>query len=34
MRFGIVAVDRATQARVVKPSGRWLAQVIRANEVI
>jgi beta-glucosidase len=34
MRFGIVAVDRETQARAVKPSGRWLAEVIRANEVI
>ena len=34
MRFGIVGVDRDTQARTVKPSGRWLAEVIRANEVI
>jgi len=34
MRFGIVGVDRATQERTVKPSGRWLAEVIRANEVI
>jgi len=34
MRFGIVAVDRATQTRAVKPSGRWLAEVIRANAVI
>jgi beta-glucosidase len=34
MRFGIVGVDRPTQARTVKPSGRWLADVIRANEVI
>ena len=34
MRFGIVGVDRATQARTVKASGRWLAEVIRANEVI
>jgi beta-glucosidase len=33
MRFGIVAVDRATQTRTVKPSGRWLAEVIRTNQV-
>src|SRR5262249_47675696 len=33
MRFGIVAVDRATQTRTMKSSGRWLADVIRANEV-
>jgi beta-glucosidase len=33
MRFGIVAVDRATQTRTVKTSGRWLADVIRANAV-
>ena len=31
LKFGIVAVDRATQARTVKPSARWLAEVIRAN---
>ena len=34
IRFGIVGVDRATQARTVKTSGRWLAEVTRANEVI
>ena len=34
MRFGIIAVDRATQTRTVKPSGRWLADVIRANEAL
>jgi beta-glucosidase len=34
MRFGVVGVDRSTQARTVKASGRWLAEVIRANEVI
>src|SRR5262245_634517 len=34
MRFGIVAVDRATQMRTVKPSGHWLADVIQANRVI
>ena len=30
-RFGIVSVDRATQARTVKPSGRWLGSVARAG---
>jgi beta-glucosidase len=33
MRFGIVAVDRATQTRTVKPSARWLAEVIRTKTV-
>jgi beta-glucosidase len=33
MRFGIVAVDRATQARTVKPSARWLADVVRSNRI-
>jgi beta-glucosidase len=33
MRFGIVAVDRATQARTVKPSAHWLAEVVRTNRV-
>jgi len=32
-RFGIVAVDRATQRRVVKPSGAWLGRVARANSL-
>jgi beta-glucosidase len=31
MRFGIVGVDRDTQVRTVKPSARWLAEVIRAR---
>jgi beta-glucosidase len=31
LKFGIVAVDRATQTRTIKPSARWLADVIRAN---
>ena len=31
MRFGIVGVDRATQARMLKPSAHWLAEVIRTN---
>jgi beta-glucosidase len=31
MRFGIVGVDRATQQRSIKPSARWLSEVIRSN---
>lgn len=30
-RFGLVRVDYATQARIVKESGRWYARVIREN---
>lgn len=30
-RFGLVGVDRTTQQRSVKPSGRWLGAVARAN---
>ncbi len=29
--FGLIAVDRETLARSVKPSGRWLGQVARRN---
>ncbi len=29
--FGLIAVDRATFARSVKPSARWLGQVARRN---
>ena len=29
--FGLIAVDRKTQARTVKPSARWLGAVARAN---
>lgn len=29
--FGIIAVDRATQKRTIKPSARWLSQVAQAN---
>jgi beta-glucosidase len=29
--FGLVAVDRETQARTVKPSARWLGAIGRAN---
>ena len=31
MRFGITYIDFPTQARIVKESGRWYAQVIQAN---
>ncbi len=31
-RFGLVEVDRATQRRVVKPSGEWLGHIARANQ--
>ena len=30
-RFGIIAVDRATQRRTVKPSGEWLGAIARSN---
>jgi len=30
-QFGLVAVDRATQARTVKPSADWLGAIARAN---
>src|SRR5919202_363232 len=29
--FGLIAVERATQQRTVKPSGRWLGTVARTN---
>ena len=29
--FGLVAVDRATQARTIKPSAEWLGKIARAN---
>ncbi len=29
--FGLLAVDRTTQARTVKPSARWLGTIARAN---
>lgn len=32
--FGIIAVDRATQQRTVKPSARWLSQVVQANQLV
>ena len=33
MRFGLVAVDRTTQERRVKPSGRMLGEIARLNAV-
>ena len=33
MTFGLVAVDRRTFVRTVKPSARWLGEVARANGV-
>ena len=30
-RFGLVAVDRQTQRRTVKPSGLWLGRIARLN---
>jgi len=32
-KFGLVAVDRATQARTPKPSASWLGHVARANRL-
>jgi beta-glucosidase len=32
--FGLIAVDRATQERTVKPSARWLGDVARANKLL
>ena len=33
MKFGIVAVDRTTQQRTIKPSGRWLSNVVKTNQL-
>jgi beta-glucosidase len=32
-RFGLIEVDRATQERAVKPSGRWLGEIARTNQL-
>jgi len=32
-KFGLIAVDRATQQRTAKPSGEWLGAVARANRL-
>ena len=29
--FGLIAVDRATQQRTLKPSAHWLGAIARAN---
>jgi beta-glucosidase len=29
--FGLIAVDRETQTRTVKPSARWLGELARSN---
>jgi beta-glucosidase len=34
MKFGLIAVDRTTFTRTVKPSARWLGDVARANAVL
>ncbi|HXW84986.1 MAG TPA: family 1 glycosylhydrolase, partial [Candidatus Binataceae bacterium] len=31
--FGLVAVDRVTQRRTIKPSAQWLGQLARANSL-
>ena len=31
--FGLIAVDRETQIRTVKPSGHWLGEVARNNQL-
>jgi len=33
MRFGLVGVDRSTQVRTIKPSARWLSDVVRTNQL-
>ena len=32
--FGLIAVDRETLERTVKPTARWLGEVARANELV
>jgi beta-glucosidase len=32
-RFGLVAVDRTTQHRTIKPSATWLGQIARNNQL-
>ena len=31
--FGLIAVDRATQARSIKPSAQWLGNIARTNAI-
>lgn len=33
LRFGLIAVDRATQERTIKPSARWYGAVAKANSL-
>jgi len=33
-RFGIVYVDYPTQKRIVKDSGKWYANFIKANQLV
>ncbi len=33
-KFGLVAVDRATQQRTIKPSGRYLGEIARRNRIL
>ena len=33
-KFGIIAVDRATQARTPKPSAYWLGEIARSNRYL
>lgn len=33
-KFGLIAVDRKTQTRTVKPSATWLGNVARANKLV
>jgi beta-glucosidase len=32
-RFGLIRIDYETQARILKDSGKWYAQVIASNRV-
>jgi beta-glucosidase len=32
-KFGLIAVDRETQRRTIKPSAEWLGRIARANEI-
>jgi beta-glucosidase len=33
MHFGLIAVDRQTFARTIKPTARWLGETARANSL-
>jgi beta-glucosidase len=33
-KFGLIAVDRATQERTVKPSGLYLGEIARQNRLV